>query len=253
MVDYGGQIAMSEGYLLIGTPKENAVLIVADHASNHVPGHIDLGLNQCDLTKHIAWDIGVAQVANLMCKNEEFSAILGTVSRLVVDLNRHEHEDAVIPVMSDGISVPGNRLGLAQRGSRIDAYYHPYHRTLADILQKYRPALILSLHSFTSELETRPDEKRPWDVGILYNQQERASKIAITCLMNCGMNVGDQLPYSGKALNATMDRHAEGNDIAYFGCEMRQDLVSDPAGQARFADALTETCRKITEILGVEP
>jgi predicted N-formylglutamate amidohydrolase len=242
---------MSEGYRLIGTPKQNAVLIVADHASNHVPANIDLGLNGGDLTKHIAWDIGVAQVASLMCKNAGFAAILSGASRLVVDLNRHEHEDAVIPSMSDGIVVPGNVLTSAERQSRIDAHHRPYHRALADILQKTRPALLLSLHSFTNKLETRPHEKRPWDVGILYNQQDKASKIAITCLMKCGMNVGDQLPYSGKSLNATMDRHAEANNIAYFGCEMRQDLVSEPAGQAKFAAALAETCQKITEILGV--
>jgi predicted N-formylglutamate amidohydrolase len=242
---------MSEGYLLIGTPKENAVLIVADHASNHVPANIDLGLSQDDLAKHIAWDIGVAQVADLMCKNAGFTAILGTASRLVVDLNRHEHEDAVIPVLSDGITVSGNILSPDERQSRIKTYYHPYHRALTDILQNTQPALIMSLHSFTSQLQTKPNEKRPWDIGILYNQQDRASKIAIAHLAKCGMNVGDQMPYSGKLLNATMDRHAEGNDIAYFGCEMRQELVSDPAGQARFAEALTKTCERISEILGV--
>ncbi len=155
MVDDGWEIAMSEPYRLIGTPQENAVLIVADHASNHVPAHIDLGLDQVDLTKHIAWDIGVAQVADIMCKNDGFAAILGTASRLVVDLNRHEHEDAVIPVMSDGIAVPGNALGPDERQSRIEAHHRPYHRALADILQKSRPALILSLHSFTNKLQTK--------------------------------------------------------------------------------------------------
>ena len=47
--------------------------------------------------------------------------------------------------------------------------------------------------------------------------------------------VGDQLPYSGRLLNATMNRHAEANGIPYLGIEMRQDLVTSGEGQARFA------------------
>ena len=60
-----------------------------------------------------------------------------------------------------------------------------------------------------------------------------------------GLNVGDQLPYSGKLLNATMNRHAEAKDIPYVGIEMRQDLVRDAAGQARFAEQLGRMCRKV--------
>jgi predicted N-formylglutamate amidohydrolase len=35
-----------------------------------------------------------------------------------------------------------------------------------------------------------------------------------------------------------MNRHAEANGIPYLGVEMRQDLVADAAGQARFASIL---------------
>ena len=51
------------------------------------------------------------------------------------------------------------------------------------------------------------------------------------------MIVGDQLPYSGKLLNATMNRHAESNGIPYVGIEMRQDLVGDAARRAAPAEA----------------
>jgi predicted N-formylglutamate amidohydrolase len=63
-------------------------------------------------------------------------------------------------------------------------------------------------------------------------------------LRAAGLNVGDQLPYSGKLLNATMNRHAEGNGIPYLGVEMRQDLVSDTAGQARFAAILAPVLKE---------
>ena len=44
------------------------------------------------------------------------------------------------------------------------------------------PALIVSLHSFTPVLESRPDEARPWDVGVLYNRDYRLAPAAIASL-----------------------------------------------------------------------
>jgi predicted N-formylglutamate amidohydrolase len=105
---------------------------------------------------------------------------------------------------------------------------------------------LLSLHSFTPSLQSRQEE-RPWDIGVLYNEDDRAARIAIPLLEAAGLHVGDQLPYSGKQLNATMNRHGEGNGIPYLGVEMRQDLVSDAAGQRRFAGILAPIlmeCRK---------
>ena len=97
---------------------------------------------------------------------------------------------------------------------------------------------ILSVHSFTPKLASNPDQQRPWEIGILYGEDDRAARIAIPLLEAAGLIVGDQQPYSGKLLNATMNRHAEANGIPYLGIEMRQDLVADPAGQRRFADLL---------------
>src|SRR3546814_9587781 len=70
------------------------------------------------------------------------------------------------------------------------------------------------------------------------------ARMAIPMLQAAGLHVGDQLPYSGKLLNATMNRHAEGNGIPYLGIEMRQDLVSDEAGQRKFAGVLATILRE---------
>ncbi len=104
--------------------------------------------------------------------------------------------------------------------------------------------MILSLHSFTPQLASDPGQKRPWEIGVLYNADDRLAGPAIAALAADGLIVGDQQPYSGKLLNATMNRHAEANDIPYVGIEMRQDLVGDAAGQARFADLLARMLRK---------
>jgi len=242
---------MVDPFQILGEPKIGGILIIGDHASNAVPGDVALGLDADNLNAHIAWDIGVDPVAHILTQDTRFAAFLGRYSRLVVDLNREESEAGAIPSDSDGRRIPGNDLDQAQRADRIAQYHRPYHDRLETLLRECRPALILSLHSFTPALKTRPDEARPWDVGVLYNTQEAASKTAIPFLQDAGLNVGDQLPYSGKLLNATMNRHAEANDIPYIGIEMRQDLVGDAAGQAIYAHILSGMCHFVSEQLGL--
>jgi predicted N-formylglutamate amidohydrolase len=212
------------------------LLIVGDHASAHVPDDIDLGIDRALLREHIAIDIGVAEVCRLLAMQLSGTAILGGVSRLVIDLNREEDAPGLLPVMSDGHAIPGNRD--ADLSARMARFHHPYHRQIATLLEGMTSPFILSVHSFTPRLASDPDQQRPWDIGVLYNQDDRAARIAMPLLEAAGLNVGDQLPYAGTLLNATMNRHAEANGIPYLGVEMRQDLVGDPAGQARFASIL---------------
>lgn len=225
---------------------DTAVLIVGDHASNHIPADIDLAICPSLLDQHMALDIGVAEVAALLAERLGCTAILGGVSRLVIDLNREEDRAGLIPHISDGHAIPGND-GVA-REARLARFYRPYHeRITAELATMDRP-FILSLHSFTPSLASDPDERRPWEVGVLYNDDDRGARIAIPLLEQAGFIVGDQLPYSGKLLNATMNRHAEANDIPYLGIEMRQDIVEREQGQRRFADVLAsvvERCRTL--------
>lgn len=236
---------------ILGTPRAGGFLIIGDHASNKLPAEIDLGIGSDLLAEHIAWDIGVRTVSQLLVQKQAFAAFLGKYSRLLVDLNREEDEEASIPRDSDGRYIPGNALTVESIETRLARFHRPYHERLQQLLLEHRPALILSLHSFTPSLTSNPDEKRPWEVGVLYNQQENASKMAIPFLEDAGFLVGDQLPYSGKLLNATMNRHAEANNIPYIGIEMRQDLASIPEEQARFARILTDMCHFVSEQLGL--
>ncbi|SEJ43572.1 Predicted N-formylglutamate amidohydrolase [Sphingobium sp. AP50] len=226
---------MSEAFTRIDGGDLN-LLIIADHASAHVPTDIDLGIDPALLREHIAIDIGVAEVSGLLAAQLGCTAILGGVSRLVIDLNREEDATGLLPVMSDGHAIPGNRE--ADLADRMLRFHHPYHHQVAALLDGMTSPFILSVHSFTPRLASDPAQQRPWDIGILYNQDDRAARIAIPLLEAAGLKVGDQLPYSGQLLNATMNRHAEANGIPYLGIEMRQDLVGDAAGQKRFADIL---------------
>lgn len=234
----------SEVYRLLGTPRFGGILVVADHASNRVPEGISLGIDPALMNEHIAIDVGVARVAERMAQRAGIAAYLGNVSRLVCDFNRYPDAPGIMPEVSDGHLIPGNELSEEERSERIARYFLPYHRRLAELLDEAPPALILSLHSFTPRLSTC-DKPRPWQIGILYNQDDRSARIAMSLLEAEGLIVGDQQPYSGKLLNATMNRHAEAEGRPYLSVEVRQDLITDEAGQDEWAERLTRLCNEV--------
>jgi predicted N-formylglutamate amidohydrolase len=65
-----------------------------------------------------------------------------------------------------------------------------------------------------------------------------------------GLNVGDNLPYSGRDLNYTMNRHAEARGRAYLGIEIRQDLVQTPQAHTRWAALLADITQRVALALG---
>jgi len=223
---------------IVGTTSPGGILIVADHASNHVPADIDLGIDPAILDRHVAIDIGVAPLTRALCARLGCGAVLAGMSRLVCDLNREEDAPGLVPVASDGIAIPGNALGDAGRAARVDRFFRPYHAAIEAAIARTRPALLVSLHSFTPQLETRPEERRPWQIGVLYNRDERAARIAIPLLEAAGIVTGDNEPYSGRVLNATMNRHGEAAGLPYLGIEVRQDQIGDAGGVARWATLL---------------
>jgi len=238
---------VSEVFRQIGTPAPGGIVCVVDHASNHVPEDIDLGIPESLLDDHIALDIGTAAIAERLARDHAIPAHLAAVSRLVCDLNREEDAPGLVPEVSDGHAIPGN-IG-ADREMRLARFHRPYHSALAAWLETAEPSLILSLHSFTPRLASR-DEPRPWQVGVLYNTDARAARIAIPLFEAEGLIVGDNLPYSGRDLNYTMNRHAEARGRAYLGLELRQDLVRTPADHARWAARIADIAQRVAQRLG---
>ncbi|ASK87621.1 N-formylglutamate amidohydrolase [Sphingorhabdus sp. SMR4y] len=241
---------LTDAYEISGVPSEGGVLLLVDHASSHIPDDIDLGISPQYARDHIAYDPGIAPIARLMTEQGGYLAILSTASRLIVDLNRYPDEPAVIVERSDGVEIPGNRLSEEERQARLDRFFMPYHDRVAALIADLKPVLVASLHSFSPVLRTNPQLQRPWDMGIMYNEHQTAPRLALQFLgEEEGLIVGDQMPYSGKDLNATMNRQCETIGQPYIGVEVRQDLIREETGQRRFADILLRTCDKIRTAL----
>lgn len=227
--------------LLEGRP--GGILLVADHASNRLPQGADLGISRALLDDHIAVDIGVDPLARALARRLGCPAVIARYSRLFVDLNRDPDEPAAIPALSDGHAISANQtLSREEREARIAHFWMPYHAVLAAAIERLRPAMLLNLHSFTPRLASRPEEQRPWEIGILYNGDDRAARLAIPAFRESGVVTGDNEPYSGRMLNATMNRHAEARHLPYLGIEVRQDLIAADAG-------VTHWCERIAAVV----
>ena len=222
------------------------LLVTADHASAAVPAGLDLGVSPATMATHIAVDIGTAALARALAAKLGAPAVIATVSRLVIDFNREPDAPGLIPHISDGVAIPGNAaLSAADRTHRLTAFHAPYHAAIDAALAAQPCDLVISIHSFTPQLASRPDEARPWPVGILYNNDDRAARRGIAALAARGFDVGDNLPYSGRDLNATMNRHAEARGLPYLGVEVRQDQLADAAGVAHWADTLATVVAEV--------
>ncbi len=131
------------------------LLLVCDHAARDLPRRLGtLGLSEAELSRHIAWDIGIAEVARGLARRLDARAVLSRFSRLAIDVNRALDDPTLIPRISDGVIVPGNQdLPPAQVRARIDGLYRPYHEALRqslDGLMARGPApAVVSMHSFT--------------------------------------------------------------------------------------------------------
>jgi predicted N-formylglutamate amidohydrolase len=237
------------------------ILFLCDHASARVPRSLDqpeaggFGVSPEDRQRHIAYDIGAAAVTRLLSDRFEAPAILSGYSRLVLDLNRALEDGTSIPPVSDGTIIPANQhLSADARLVRAAALYYPYHDTIIEMLEGLKargtsPAII-SLHSCTPVLA---GVKRPWHIGVLWNQDGRIALPLMRALEAEGnLIVGDNQPYSGRDHDShTIHRHAEARGLPHVLLEIRQDLISDDAGIRAWADRLTRVLRPI--LLGGQP
>src|SRR5689334_7243912 len=116
--------------------------LTADHSGRAVPHSLgDLGVSAGEWERHIAWDIGIAAVTERLSASLDAPAVLQTYSRLVIDCNRRPDWESSIPTISEHTEIPGNRgLSQADREARHREIFDPYHRRIAELLDRRQAA-----------------------------------------------------------------------------------------------------------------
>jgi predicted N-formylglutamate amidohydrolase len=243
-------------FRVINPLAETPVLLVCDHASCRFPKSLgDMGLDPFARRCHLALDIGAGQLTERLAESLGITAVLARYSRLVVDCNRQLLDPSAFLEFSDGVIVPGNRnLRAADKASRSDAIYWPYHRAIDAQLQRLKvvgpPPAFVSVHSFTPVLN---GESRPWQVGVLWDTDTRLSDLFLDDFRAAGYEVGDNEPYSGKApQDFTIDHHAQDTGLPHVGIEIRQDLIDDEAGVSAIAAVMHRIVESIPERIGLQ-
>ena len=200
------------------------LLLLCDHASNALPPG-GLGLEPALLSTHIAYDIGAAAATRALAGAYGAPALLGSWSRLLIDLNRGADDPTLVMKLSDGSIIPGNRQAdAAEVARRIACFHAPYHAAIdAELDRIGQGAVLVSIHSFTPSWK---GHRRPWEVGILYDRDVRLAKPLMARLAEAGLKVGDNEPYSGALEGDTLWRHGTCRGLPHVLIEMRQDLVS---------------------------
>ncbi len=218
-----------------GTSK---LLFLCDHASNRVtPDYDGLGLPAPLFETHIAYDIGAAFVTQALALAYGAAALMGTQSRLLIDLNRGADDPTLVMKLSDGSIVPGNRnADAAEVARRLARFHAPYHAAIRDQISRIGSgAILVSIHSFTPAWK---GVKRPWEMGVLYGRDARLARPLMKHLALAGFSVGDNEPYTGALEGDTLDTHGTKTGHANVLIEIRQDFLSERRKAEIFAARL---------------
>jgi predicted N-formylglutamate amidohydrolase len=225
---------------LLNEAGRSVFLFACDHASHRLPRRLGaLGLSSAERLRHIAWDIGIAEVGRRLSALLDAPLILQNYSRLAIDCNRDPSLPSSIPEISETTPIPGNcGLSAAAREARIAAIFRPYHDAIAQALDqraaRRRPTALVTLHSFTPVFK---GTSRPWQIGVLFNRDQRLARPLMELLRADGdLVMGENEPYRVTDLtDYTVPVHAERRGLPYVELEIRQDLIAEPAGQQEWA------------------
>jgi len=239
---------MYEAFKTIYEKYSGDFLILCDHASNLIPDNInhgELGISKFDMQRHIAYDIGAAELSKKLGECLKSSVILSNFSRLVIDPNRGEDDPTLIMQLYDGSIINGNRnLKPVQREARLNLCYRPYHFAIERLIKKKNPEILISIHSFTPKLNG--GKKRPWHIGILSSHDKRVSKPLLEHFQQkSDLVCGDNEPYSGSLVGDTLDNHALKHGRLHVLIEIRNDLIETLIGQQQWANILANALIKI--------
>jgi predicted N-formylglutamate amidohydrolase len=227
---------------------KSSFVIAVDHASARIPRRLgDLGLPPTELERHVAWDIGALAVARLISEALDAPLVAQNYSRLVIDCNRYPDTETSIPATAELHQVPGN-VGIsdAEIRARREEIFEPYHNALTALLEQResdnRPTILFAQHTMTDVFK---GVTREMHAAVLYGLDRRFAGFALDALReNKEFVIADNEPYTVvQGVHYTIPFHAESRGIPNLEIEIRQDLVSERAGQIAWAERICVALR----------
>ena len=213
-------------------------VLLCEHASRLLPpGFGRLGLAPAEFDRHIAWDLGAAEVAMRLACLLDAPLFLAGYSRLLIDLNRPPDTATSIPEMSEATAIPGNiGIDAAERQRRRELSFDPFHTAVAAHLdtRSGRPTAVVGVHSFTPVFE---GVSRSWHAGVLFRKAAAFGEaIASEIEAQSGLLVGRNEPYRVSLdHDYTVPIHGDARGFASALIEIRQDLIFDVLGIERWS------------------
>jgi len=218
-------------------------VIIVDHASRLIPRKLgDLGLPAEELRRHVAWDIGALAVAWQVAQQLDAPLLAQNYSRLVIDCNRPLTSPTSIPLVSEYHPIPGNQgLSREQIAERQDEIFLPYHRHLSALLDQRQDPILIALHSMTDLFK---GSRRAMHAAVMYNRDPSfAHRLRDALRLEADLVVADNEPYRvSDETDYAIPVHGEGRGLLHVGIEIRQDLITEPKGQAAWAKRIATSC-----------
>ncbi len=217
-------------------------VLVCEHASNYMPSRYGgLGLPEKQLSRHIAWDVGAAELTRQLAARLDAVAFLGGASRLLVDCNRPPDSPTLIPEISE-IPIPGNRnIDEAERRERIRTWFEPLHaaitRSLDERKARRQPTAVIGVHSFTPVLA---GVQRTMHAGVLFGDASGFGRAVLSDLrQESHLTLAENAPYRIDNDDWTIPHHANSRSLPGLLLEIRHDGLASDAEANQWADRIS--------------
>ena len=144
---------------------ETCLIVTCEHGGNDIPADfVSLfeGLRET-LDSHRGYDVGALELARHFADAFEAPLFASTVSRLLIDCNRSQHNRTLFSSVTRSFSK-------LQRGAIVERCYLPFRQPVekfvAERVREGHRVLHLSVHTFAPVFD---GELRHGDIGLLYD------------------------------------------------------------------------------------
>jgi len=228
-----------------------SLVLSCEHASRAVPRHLSRAFDgrSAWLLGHRGWDPGAEGVGRALGQALGVPLIAGTVSRLVVDLNRPEGHPRVFSEVT-------RTLPPAEREALLAGLHRPHWDRVREAIASAPPrttVLHLGIHSFSPELDP---PRRDFDLGLLYDpgrEGERPMADRLAAALRAedpSMRLRRNAPYRGASEGLTTSLRRELPPRRYLGFELELSqawAVHAGPARRRMTGAVVRAVRRVLE------